>query len=301
MNLISSSHPHFKSVLIEGLWGFPDNAVNRSRWSALEPGADLLLYFEHNGVKGVWMLAKLLSVEENRKPITYWIEDPTGYPFQVRFKVIHPREHLPTPENPFKVEWLNDVKPIQRDELAHTFGISALRSRQDRWSLYVFGDTTQKGITYDISLLNSIFNEYVLRNKAAVRKVTHDELVEIVYNLGQLQGKYPYKEETIDRGKIDVVWRRLRRRDAAPYIAFEIHISGDLYADLVKLKHAYDMWNAIPVLILPEEKKEQARSWIEGSFHEIAHKFRLITIDEILDFYRKKRELKNLERQLGII
>ena len=302
VNLRSSSHPHFKSVLEEGLWGFPDNRINRVRWSLLKPGVDLLLYFEHMNIRGVWIIAEVLDVRESRDPVRYWVENPVGYPLQITLKIKYPREHKPSPTKPFKIEWLDSVKPIARDELAYTFGVRAFRAFRDRWSLYIFGDVRERGVTYNISVFEKILNEYILRNKAPIRRSpTHRELVEIIYNMGQLQGKYPAREEAIDGGRIDVVWRKIPRSDASPYIAFEIHVSGDLHADLVKLKHAYDIWNSIPVLVLPKAKKKQAKKWIEGSFHEIAHAFKIITIEEIIEFYQKKRELKDMERKLGII
>ena len=302
INLRSTSHPHFSSVLQEGLWGFPYNSINLHRWTLLKPDTPLLLYFEHQGKRGVWLLARLISKNKSKNPVKYWVENPTGFPLHIKFRLEAPIEYLPKPLNPFNLEWLNSINPILREELAHNFSVKIFRAPQDRWSIYLFGDKGEKGVTYDIKLYENIINEFHLRNKILdIRSPRHKDLVEIVYNMGQLQGKYPYKEEPINGNRIDVVWRKVSRKDAAPYIAFEIHIKGDLYADLVKLKHAYDIWNAIPVLILPRKKIDQAKRWIEGSFHEIAENFKIVPIEEIVKFYEKKREVKDIERKLGII
>jgi len=90
------------------------------------------------------------------------------------------------------------------------------------------------------------------------------------------------------------------RRLEAFHIAFEVHLKGDLYADLVKLKEAYDIWNAIPFLITTSEKVNEARRWIGGTFHEIEDKFKILTVDELQRFYNAKREIKEFEVQFGI-
>jgi len=118
VNLISSSDVHFKSFISEGLWGFPDNNLNRKRWNLLRPGSEALLYFEHRGVKGVWGLGKIVEVFESRKPVSYWVRDPVGYPLQVRLELVEPKSHRPSPSDPVKLEWFDDVTPLRREEFA---------------------------------------------------------------------------------------------------------------------------------------------------------------------------------------
>jgi predicted RNA-binding protein len=129
-------------------------------------------------------------------------------------------------------------------------------------------------------------------------KLDHKTIQDLIYDIGQIQGKYPEKEYPIENKLIDVVWRRTAK--SVPYMAFEIHISGNLHSDLIKLKHAYDLWNAIPVLITTEEKVDEARRWIEGSFHEVKNVFRILTIKDIQELYESKRKIKRLETKLGI-
>ena len=69
-------------------------------------------------------------------------------------------------------------------------------------------------------------------------------------------------------------------------------LKGNLYEDLVKLKHAYDIWNAIPVLITTEERAREAWQWIHGTFHEVENIFRIITVDKIKKYYELKRKIK---------
>ena len=52
VNVLNFSHPHVKSLFSEGLWGFPDNTVNRKRWNLLETGCTIFFYGNYNNNKG---------------------------------------------------------------------------------------------------------------------------------------------------------------------------------------------------------------------------------------------------------
>jgi hypothetical protein len=65
INVLDFSHPHVESIFEEGLWGFPENNVNKRRWELLERGCILLLYGKHKGNKGVYL--KGVLTEKIRK------------------------------------------------------------------------------------------------------------------------------------------------------------------------------------------------------------------------------------------
>jgi len=301
VNLMSSSHPHFRSVLERGLWGFPLDVrgVNRSRWGLLNENTPLLLYFEHKGVKGVWMFGILIGKEESRSPVRYW-NPPNGYPLRIHFSIKIPKEHTPIPQIPLDLSWLNNITPIRKEELVSAYGIRALKLKQDRWSLLVFGEERKRGITYPYSMFERIIHEFEARNLAKpVSLMDHESVKEVVYRIGQIQGRNPAKEYPIEDKRIDVVWRKTPR--SVPYIVFEVSLKGDLYADLVKLKHAFDLWNAIPVLVTTKERAKEAMTWIHGTFHEVSPMFKILTIEKIRELYDTKLKMKKLESELGIL
>jgi predicted RNA-binding protein len=294
INLLSSSHPHFRSFLVEGLWGFPDNRVNRRRWSLLEPGGEALLYFEHKGVKGVWGLARIVDVFERRRPVGYWVGRPSGFPLQVRLELEAPVRHKPTPGSPIDPSWFDGVTPLRREEAA-ALGVKLLRSRADRWSIIAFGAGG-----YSIEVFERLKGEFAVRNAAAKPGApSHEDVKRILEEVGRMQGRYVTVEEPIDGKRLDVAWRRIQR--AVPYAVFEVCIGGDLYADLMKLKHAVDLWNSIAVLVTTRDRVEEARKWIEGALHEVAQNFRIVTVEEIVELYERKRSYKELEAKLGLI
>jgi hypothetical protein len=286
VNVVSFKHLHVESLFKEGLWGFPKGELNQKRWKALEPGMPILFYGDLDGIRGIFLKTTLENKIESYEPIKYWIQNPTGYPFQIRVKI----------ESDIN---LKRVQPVKKEELASSYGIPIFKQKTDRWSLIVFGEKGE-GITYPITKFHAILTEFNIRNKRIViEKPDHESLKEILYQMGIIQKRISEKEVMLDSYRIDVAWRRIPRGD--PYIVFEIHISGNLEEALTKLKHAHDMWNSQPlVLVTTEENITKAKSIIDGSFHEIKDKFRIIDWKEIKQAYELKSKYKELEAKLGI-
>lgn len=294
VNVLNFSHPHVQSLFREGLWGFPDDklGVNRRKWELLEIGSNVLLYGEHQGIKGVWLLSEVVEKFENRNPVVYWSMNPTGYPWQVRLKSLFPITK-------FDAESLNSLKPVRREELA-ALGVNALKAKVDRWSLFIFSDRRERLATYNYDLFQRIVDELEIRNKKmSLEKLDHDRVKELIYQIGVIQNRFPRKEYKIDNKFLDVVWRRTQR--SVPAVAFEVQIGGNLFEALTKLKHAFDLWNTIPVLVTTKEQIKQAKNWIEGSFHELKDVFRVLTLEEIIEYYDIKRKAKDFETKLGLI
>ncbi|RLG48006.1 MAG: hypothetical protein DRO06_01995 [Thermoproteota archaeon] len=295
VNVLSFHHPHVHSIYEEGLWGLPDDkrGVNRRRWELLSPGSRILLYAEFRDRRGVWALCTLEDKEyAPGRPVRYW-DPPTGFPLLIRLRPEIP-ERLSSPED------LERVSPILREELLSAFSISRFRPPQDRWSILLFGDT-RRGATYSGSTFEKILLEFRARNSRAVslERPDHEEIKEAIYQAGLLQGRFPVKEYPIEDRRIDVVWRRTEK--SVPYIAWEVSLSKDgLFRDLTKLKHAFDLWNAIPVLVTTPDLMGRAERWVRGSFHEVAHVFRIVDWRKVRELYKTKSRTKRLEREIGI-
>lgn len=181
INLLSSEHEHFESFTAEGLWGFPDNDLNRKRWSTLQRGSKALLYFEHRGVKGIWGLARVVEVFESKSRVKYWVEDPEGYPLQVRLELVKPIEYKIAPDRPLDKALFDAVKPVRRDEAAN-LGVGVLKAQADRWSLVIFG---HQDATYSANVFNELENRLLKRNPP------------VAYALEYIKAKMGGKEETL--------------------------------------------------------------------------------------------------------
>lgn len=293
INVRSFTHPHIQSLFQEGLWGLPDNPTNRARWDALKPGSTILLYGEYQGKRGAWVLCTLTEKKVATHPVKYW-DPPLGYPL-----LVYVKPKLPAQLN--SLADLEGIRPLSREEMASAFEIKALRAHFDRWSIFSFGNPKVAGVTYSYPLFEEVMNEFLARNQLPVEptKPNHNEVTELIYQIGLIQAKSPVKEYPIEQRRLDVVWRRTPK--SVPYIAWEVCISGgSLFKDLVKLKHAYDLWNAIPVLVTVPELLSEARNWTEGYAHEI-DVFRLMNWDQIVRFYEAKKRAKDYETDLGIL
>jgi hypothetical protein len=289
VNISSFTHEHAESLFAEGLWGFPDDKLknNKRRWEKLNVGDNVLLYGEYKGVRGIWFLCNLKEKREYHEPIKYWKKNPTGYPWQIKLVPIFPL-------NKFDKKSLDELTPLTKDDLK-SLGIKIFKQKYDRWSVMVYDENDPQ---YPL-VIKAIENFKNRNTKIILEKPDHEKLKQIIYQIGELQNRYPDTEFPIEDRKLDVIWRKIPR--GVPNVVFEIQIGGNLFEALSKLKHANDLWNSIPVLITTEEQIQEAKNWIEGSFHEIRDTFRILSWKDIKDLYEAKHKIKEFERKLGII
>lgn len=128
--------------------------------------------------------------------------------------------------------------------------------------------------------------------------LSHDQLQEMLLEIGRIQKFLAEPEFAMDTGRLDVVWRRIEK--SVPTYVFEIQVSGDLYHALGKLKHAYDLWNSHIFLVADSTDWAKCDQLLSGTFHEIRHRVRFLPIDKIQELYERKRSFKELEAALGI-
>ncbi len=294
INVLSFSHPHVQSIFNEGLWGFPEDklGINRRKWMMLNIGSEVLLYGEHKGIRGIWFLCQIIDKFESRSPVKYWVKNPTGYPWQIKLKVVSPHERM-------SLDLLDKIKPLRREELVPIFGLKLFKAKTDRWSLILFSDEKKPLVPYTYQVFERMKDELNVRNKEVIiQKPEHEKIKEIIYQIGLIQNRFPQKEYLLDNRRLDVVWRRTPR--SVPSVAFEVQLGGNLFESLSKLKHAFDLWNTIPILVTTTEQIKEAKMWIEGSFHELKDVFRVISWEELKEYYNTKRKVKELENKLRL-
>ena len=142
----------------------------------------------------------------------------------------------------------------------------------------------------------SKFKEH--REEEVEQPSAHKELKEKLVEIGSLQNHIAEEEYSFDLGKLDVVWRRVQQ--SVPTYVFEVHVKGDLYHDLVKLKHAFDLWNSHIFLVGNDGDQAKIGELIRGSFHEINDHLKFISLDKVRELHKRKRALIDLENELGI-
>ncbi len=128
--------------------------------------------------------------------------------------------------------------------------------------------------------------------------VTHREIKEKLIEVGKLQNFIAEDEYPFDLGRLDVVWRRVER--SVPTYVFEICVRGDLYHDLSKLKHAFDLWNSRIFIVASDADETKIRNLLSGSFHEIAGHLKFISLEMVKELHMHKVNLIELEKKLGL-
>lgn len=206
-------------------------------------------------------------------------------------------------------------KPLWPDEVhsnkiiyLHRFAFEAVNAlEEDQW--------TRRAVKLiDLSLSLKIYSAVNPIPESAARQIRretqkwnnpitaptadHDKIKDMLVDIGTLQGWIPAGEYRLENFRLDVVWRRVKR--GSPHVAFEVQIGGNLIEALSKLKHAFDMWNSIPILVTDDEQLEKAVNLCEGSFHEIRDRLRIMDWRKIYELHETKRKVNALELELGV-
>jgi len=127
----------------------------------------------------------------------------------------------------------------------------------------------------------------------------HGEIVLRLLEIGRLQNFIAEREYDMEGNRLDVVWRRVTR--SVPTYVFEVHIGGDIYHALAKLKHAFDIWNSNIFLVSTPEVREPSDKLLSGMFHEIQGRLKFIEVGKVMELSTKKRDVYDLEQELGIL
>ena len=127
----------------------------------------------------------------------------------------------------------------------------------------------------------------------------HDTIKQRLCEIGRIQSFLAEEEYPIESNRLDVVWRRVER--SVPTYAFEVHVGGDIYHALAKLKHAFELWNSHIFLAAQLEARPKFEELVSGTFHEIEGRIRFIQLNQIEELHRRKVSYREFERGLGII
>ncbi|MEM2128026.1 MAG: hypothetical protein QXH67_07390 [Candidatus Bathyarchaeia archaeon] len=126
----------------------------------------------------------------------------------------------------------------------------------------------------------------------------HNEVRDMIYEIGRFEGRIPEREYPIDNLRLDVVWKTIPSGN--PRWVFEVQMAGNFYEALTKLKHAWDKWNSKPYLVTTGEYIEQARWLLEGSYHEMREDARIVDWEKIVKLYKLLREAYEIRSELRL-
>jgi predicted RNA-binding protein len=194
---------------------------------------------------------------------------------------------------------------------------------KDVWSVYLMGSLANFGRSIPESDFEIIFQDLAKpsipfevrpvskgEQPSAVKRVKrripavrgpmpgHNELRDMIYEIGLMKKLLSETEYPINDMKLDVAWRTPARQN--PDHAWEVHIGGNFFEALAKLKHAWDLWKADPYLVTTERFEDETKKLLGGTFHEIKSHIRIINWRDLVRLYRLLREAAKIETRLNI-
>jgi predicted RNA-binding protein len=128
--------------------------------------------------------------------------------------------------------------------------------------------------------------------------LSHDQVKDMIFEIGKMHRYISEKEYEINAERLDVVWRRVEK--SVPTYAFEIQIGGDLYHALVRLKHAYDIWNSNIYIVIEEKHRDKVEELLAGTFHEIRNILNVVNLQQIEHLYSLQAQDLKLRKEVGL-
>lgn len=264
------------------IWGLKDFRELSALWNMLREGDGLLFYVSKpvHGIVGLGNVATKfrqtnpLWPEEIRRNEVIW---PLRFEFDIEYCL---PQHLWKTQNYTS----NDLQLVTR-MVFQCFPIEEVNLARKSLGL--------------LPVTNDIQTKLELSASPALGKVTHNDAINDIAEIGQIQGFISDKEYLLESTRLDVVWRRVER--SVPTYVFEVQVGGDIYHAMAKLKHAFDLWNSHIFLIASNQDKGKYQELLAGTFHEVADKMQFIEINLVRELLGKKRDYKNMEKALGIL
>jgi hypothetical protein len=247
--IIPGSEENWRQALIsKGIWGLEDTPHKKLYWLALAPN-DVILFYVTGKVKGVVGYGIVRGKFYQDVPL--WnAEIQTG---RVKW--------------PLRFEF--DVEFILPDNMWEDGKISLPPGGMFRQPLIL---KNREEIEPIIQALNPAATLELLQDvsestrlmEGGIVSPTHEDLKNLLLEIGKLQGYIANTEFSMGTERLDVVWRRLP--ESVPTFAFEVQVGGDLYHALGKLKHAYDIWNSRIFLVASSNEISNLNQLLSGHF-----------------------------------
>ncbi len=281
--ILTGNEENWETAFNNGnIWGVREGGLV-SRWKKLERG-DYLLFYAKSPIKGLIGLGKLESKFKQDKPL--WPDEIRAksviYPYRFDFQILGVLSPEKWQESAVAVNDLSlslqaGVNPVSKEEV-----VKELMARlSDKLNLTINAVKLEipiKTVTPELSLHNQI----------------RDKLTEI----GQMEHFISEKEYGIDSERLDVAWRRVPR--GVPTKVFEVQIGGSPHQALSKLKHAFDLWNSEPFIVVDSVNFEKVSELLSGTFHELRPFIKIVRIEQVEEFFKYLIQESSLKEKFGL-
>jgi len=282
--IIPGSEKNWKQAFVsKGIWGLEETGVKKVYWLAIAPN-NVILFYISGKVKGIVGYGVVrnkfyqdvpLWGDEIKESRVKW---PLRFEFDVEFLL---------PEN----RWIDEKIPIARG------GYFRQPLIPKKWGEI---EPIIQALNPNVSM-EALQEGFIPVSPEKAEKVSpmHKDIKNLLLEIGKLQGYIVDTEYSMGTERLDVVWRRLP--ESVPTYAFEVQVGGDIYHALGKLKHAYDIWNSRIFLVASVDVLGGVNQLLSGTFHEIQPVLRFIETKKIQSLHKSKRNIYQIEKDLGLI
>jgi len=274
---------NWKTAISGNVWGVKE--THKGIWEKLQKN-DLLLFYITSPVSGIVGIAKIENKIKQDKPL--WPEEleknQVIWPYRFDFKVEYA---LPI------TDWEIKKVSITGLKVKIMAGLSPVKDKDT--IKHVFQKMDQTWNTELVKLLEEIPIRILKKEEVNL----HDQIKGMLLELGKIEGYIAEKEHVFpDTGeRLDVVWKRVQA--SVPTYVFEVQIGGNLHQALVKLKHAYDLWNSNIFIISEEKDLQKINQLLGGAFHEIRDRVKTLTVEKIKKVHEIQIEDNKLKKEMG--
>lgn len=284
--VLTGNEENWETAINGNVWGLREKHNLARYWNRLQKG-DLLLFYAQSPISGVIGIGETESKFKQDKPL--WADEirkgTVIYPYRFGFKILG----IISPER-WKIDAvkINDLRVWTRggiNAVTNPSTIGTLLERiKERWDLP--------------ESMVSVEAVPVKKEVAEPKKSLHDQIRDELHEIGHLENFISDKEYQLDGERLDVAWRRVVR--GVPTKVFEVQVGGSLHQALSKLKHAFDLWNSEPFLIVDDASRAKADELLDGTFHELKPHVKVIPAGRVEELYQSLVAQKTLCKEFGI-
>jgi predicted RNA-binding protein len=281
--ILTGNEENWETAFNSGnIWGVREGNLVK-RWEKLQKG-DLVLFYVKSPIKGIIGFGKIESKFKQDKPL--WPDEVRAkqviYPYRFDFQILG----LLSPE-----KWKEEFLSLSDLSISIQAGVNPIAKKE-----VVEEIINRVNDKFNVSI-NAPEIKEPLKEKE-VGKSLHNQIRDKLVEIGQMERFISEKEYPIDGERLDATWRRVAR--GVPTKVFEVQIGGSPHQALSKLKHAFDLWNSEPFIIVDQENLRKVEELLSGTFHELHPYIRIILADKVQDLYDSLTKETSLKKAFGI-
>jgi len=267
-----------------GVWGVNPKPSLKKRWDRISKG-DLVAFYVSTPVSRVVGVGCIKRKDKEDTPL--WpAEKRSGkakWVYRFWFDILYCLEES---------FWKTKGIPIADLRIARAAGLNLVRERS---AAVAFLQRTD--VEWGTNFTKLLAPEAA---KPVQKASPHEKIKDMIYDIGVWQGWISEKEYRLDGERLDIVWFRKKIEGAVPKVVFEVHLKGNPYGALGKLKHAFDKWNSSPVFITTEEHLTEINKLLSGTFHEIADDIKILSTEDVKNLYDAEKKLHKIKKEKSL-